>query len=638
MTGLRRREALLLPLALAFRPDGARAASGTSAVFSFETAVPKGVSFMRSGPALSWQGNGLRRHDEDEPRFVAGAGGARGLLIEGSLDRMVPELGRWGGQTGAVEGPAGGGSAVAAGRPEAGSSPLPLPRARLDQVITASVFVRDLSQATPQAPNAGSWTIALRSPYLNEVSATTAVVGAGWTRLSVTRPSYLSEEALLDFHPAWPGTEATAAPDRVALWGAQAEPGARASSPLPAGARSRAEDIVQVSGALFERPEGCVRFDLPEGATRGGALLDGEDGFSLVLNGSGRLVARVGALTVEGFGDATGHTVVELSWSVRGIGVGSGLGSVKDKAFVSGAGASPRAGSLVRLLARQDGSAPANTVLARLVIADRAAIDRPVQGPTLAPSGYAVSFADEFDDPDTLRINEDGRWERGGPFWRSRHRWSRFDVINKEKQIYMDRGFAGTGDTPLGVDPFSIQNGVLTITAQAAAPATRSAIKDYAYTSGMISSATSHSQTYGYFEARCRVPPGRGCWPAFWLLPLAETWPPEIDILEGSGARRFSFSTGSIGTDSPFGQLWTDDRGDMTDFHTYALEWTTKELVLFVDGVELRRGRNFVDQPMFVVANLAMGSHEPRWIPDPDDSTPLPARFEIDHIRCWSRR
>ena len=48
--------------------------------------------------------------------------------------------------------------------------------------------------------------------------------------------------------------------------------------------------------------------------------------------------------------------------------------------------------------------------------------------------------------------------------------------------------------------------------------------------SGMLRSRWSGG--YGVFEIRMRVPAGRGLWPAFWLNPEDQRWPPEIDVVE----------------------------------------------------------------------------------------------------------
>ena len=42
---------------------------------------------------------------------------------------------------------------------------------------------------------------------------------------------------------------------------------------------------------------------------------------------------------------------------------------------------------------------------------------------------------------------------------------------------------------------------------------------------------------YGYYEARVKMPPGLGMWPAFWLNSDSTSegkvsWPPEVDVFE----------------------------------------------------------------------------------------------------------
>ena len=52
------------------------------------------------------------------------------------------------------------------------------------------------------------------------------------------------------------------------------------------------------------------------------------------------------------------------------------------------------------------------------------------------------------------------------------------------------------------------------------------------YKSGAVSTLGKWSQLYGHFEASMRLPETNGLWPAWWLLPADNTWPPELDILE----------------------------------------------------------------------------------------------------------
>ncbi len=80
--------------------------------------------------------------------------------------------------------------------------------------------------------------------------------------------------------------------------------------------------------------------------------------------------------------------------------------------------------------------------------------------------------------------------------------------------------------------PFSIDKGVLSITAAPATGDMAGQIWEKTYTSGVLTTKTSFSQQYGFFDVRAKLPKGAGMWPAFWLLPADGSWPPEIDIFE----------------------------------------------------------------------------------------------------------
>lgn len=262
---------------------------------------------------------------------------------------------------------------------------------------------------------------------------------------------------------------------------------------------------------------------------------------------------------------------------------------------------------------------------------------------SFVPDGYRLSFADDFDDADLSRINEEGGGGRpGAPAWRSRYRHARDTVINAEKQVYVDPAYAGSGEAALGLQPFAIEGGVLTISAAPVAARLWPLLGGRRFVSGVITSERSHSQRYGYFEMRARMPAGRGFWPAFWLLPASGAWPPEIDVVEASGARPRDVHVGLIDRSRPKsrpGGRWIEGAVDTTDgFHTYAAEWTAEDLRFFVDGrLHFASGPHQLHEPMYLLANLAVGSHDPHWIPDPDAGTPFPGRLQIDHIRAYRR-
>jgi beta-glucanase (GH16 family) len=172
----------------------------------------------------------------------------------------------------------------------------------------------------------------------------------------------------------------------------------------------------------------------------------------------------------------------------------------------------------------------------------------------------------------------------------------------------------------------------------------------YPYTSGMISSQNSFNQMYGYFEARMKLPAGQGFWPAFWLLPVPFTWPPEIDIMESLGddcstiymSNHWSSNYPS-GVGEPEGgadTLGYTGANYCSGFHTYGVEWTPTTLDFYIDGVRRARITGHVPVEnasftgMYIVANLAVGGS---WPGPPNASTPFPSALEIDYIRVWRR-
>jgi beta-glucanase (GH16 family) len=256
-----------------------------------------------------------------------------------------------------------------------------------------------------------------------------------------------------------------------------------------------------------------------------------------------------------------------------------------------------------------------------------------------APPGYRLVFADDFDDPSVLRINENATGGRpGAPAWRSRYRHDRFTIINQEKQIYVDPGFEGTANRPLGVQPFSISGGILAISADRADPArVRPFVHGMAYTSGCITSELTFWRTYGYYEMRARLPLGKGFFPAFWLLPKRVAWPPEIDVFEASGVRPDDVHVGVLGPEGHGSNTWIKGVIGIADgFHAYGLEWSREHITWSLDGHEVWRQPNAINEDMYVLANLAVGNRDPNFIPDPDTSTPFPGRFEIDYIRVYA--
>lgn len=170
------------------------------------------------------------------------------------------------------------------------------------------------------------------------------------------------------------------------------------------------------------------------------------------------------------------------------------------------------------------------------------------------------------------------------------------------------------------------------------------------YLSGIITSYNSFRFLYGRAEMRARMPAGKGLWSAFWLLNAYynddQPEDPEIDIIEAIGDRTTTANQAYHykvdengdgffkGRKSIEGRSFIDDFS--ADFHTYSVDWSKGSLIYYVDGVEVKRieGDLVSNEQMYIIANLAVGG----WFPGPaDETTPFPAKFEIDYIRVYQR-
>jgi beta-glucanase (GH16 family) len=215
---------------------------------------------------------------------------------------------------------------------------------------------------------------------------------------------------------------------------------------------------------------------------------------------------------------------------------------------------------------------------------------------------------------------------------------SRSLTSNKELQVYVDPAFAGTAKGPMGLNPFSVSNGILTIRAEKASPEVSSHVWGYGYTSGLLTTADSFSQTYGYFEVRARVPRGKGLWPAVWLLPADRTWPPEIDILESLGQDPDLIHQTVHWTkheEHVLKHSETRISGADTAFHTYGMDWSKTTIRWFIDGKETARAPTPPDlhKPVYLLLNLAVGG----WAGEPAQDA-VPGEFQIDYVRVYGSR
>ncbi len=239
-----------------------------------------------------------------------------------------------------------------------------------------------------------------------------------------------------------------------------------------------------------------------------------------------------------------------------------------------------------------------------------------------APEGYELVWHDEFNSGN--EPGGDWYYETGGGGWG-----------NNELQNYV----AGYQD---GEQLAKVSDGILSIIAKK--------IGESVYS---IRMNTTESWTYGYFEARLKLPSGKGTWPAFWMMPKNfKAWPDdgEIDIMEevGYNPNYVSSSIHCKAYNHTNGTQKTQERlvsTAQTDFHVYALEWTETYIRTLVDGEQLFYFENDgkgdkstwpFDQPFYLKLNLAWGGN---WggAQGVDESV-LPATYQIDYVRVFQKK
>jgi len=156
---------------------------------------------------------------------------------------------------------------------------------------------------------------------------------------------------------------------------------------------------------------------------------------------------------------------------------------------------------------------------------------------------------------------------------------------------------------------------------------------------------------YGRFEARAKVPVGRGTWPAIWMLPTESVyggWPAsgEIDILEHVGYDQdvVHISTHSKAYHHSINTQKTATKkikNATSKFHLYRVDWTPTYIKGFVDNVEIfhfdNEGKGFeswpFDQKFHWLINLAVGGN---WGGQKGiDESAFPAIFEVDYVRKY---
>ena len=237
----------------------------------------------------------------------------------------------------------------------------------------------------------------------------------------------------------------------------------------------------------------------------------------------------------------------------------------------------------------------------------------------LVSGGPSYTFADDFDGP-AGSAPDPSKWgyDLGGGGWG-----------NGELETY----------TSSRENSFLDGNGNLVIRATKTAGQRTST-----YRSARLKTLGKFSQYHGTFEARIKLDPQEGTWPAWWMMGAnigTVGWPKcgEVNILENFGDSAdvltsvHTLNTGGSGTFTKRSSTAVD-----SSWHTWRLHWAPAGLTFLKDGARYMEVRpSHVPNwpfssgvPMFMLLNLAIGGGA-----GSPTRTRFPVNMLVDYVRVW---
>lgn len=233
---------------------------------------------------------------------------------------------------------------------------------------------------------------------------------------------------------------------------------------------------------------------------------------------------------------------------------------------------------------------------------------------TLDKAGWELIFADEFDAP---QLNASNWWTQEG-------------IHGSELQYYTSRS-----------ENVFIKNSFLHLRA------IEEKYKDsLPYTSGMVVSSVEFGKG-NLIEVRCKIPKGKGLWPAFWFWSGWNKEYQELDVFEFwcHDTKGFSvtnhwnkISGAPIQSETYWIRPRTNDRKriDMSSvFMTYGVYWDEKNILFLLNNQLVAKIKNNIPPKTFpIILNLAVDNDSKK---RPNKKTIFPADFLIDYVRVYKR-
>jgi len=162
------------------------------------------------------------------------------------------------------------------------------------------------------------------------------------------------------------------------------------------------------------------------------------------------------------------------------------------------------------------------------------------------------------------------------------------------------------------------------------------------YTCGAVNTKDKFTHSFGYYEARCKMPKEPGHWPAFWIMGDGVNKVgddgrngTEIDIIEmpwRDGRLTINLHWDGYGKDHKSAGTKFKIEGVTEGWHTYGLRWLPEEYTFYVDGKEVWRSKagGVCQVPEFIKLTEEIGD----WAGDIKQAK-LPDYFEVDYVRVF---
>ena len=179
------------------------------------------------------------------------------------------------------------------------------------------------------------------------------------------------------------------------------------------------------------------------------------------------------------------------------------------------------------------------------------------------------------------------------------------------------------------------------------------------YKSGLISTGKPRVDqgylfefTYGYVEARLKLPTTPGMFTAFWMVPAAPDYKykTEIDIVENLAGdpetiyQTYHYSNRTANYKVNDVESRTNGKCPKldyaSDFHTYGADWEPDHVAFFIDGVECGRfaatdPSQIEDHPMVVMIDLMVDTDWQRNVKLGLSNQQAVDELQVDYLKVW---